>query len=164
MALSDLQRRDKVTNRRNESGLKETKLYLNHRTYASLKSIAIKMGYSEKITNEDLSKVIEYLIRQKDPESEQLLGHKKKSQYLIFMHDIATYQKKIGYSTKHIVQFMNDNYELPAFLQKYSKWNLINISHIIDKNWIRLKINQTRKKPQKLLKQRPKKTSKGNIL
>lgn len=154
MALSDLQRRDKVTNRRSESGLKEIKFYLNPETITFLKEFSSRIGYKGKVQNEDLSRIIESLIRQKIGNQEQLIGRKKTSQYLIFLHEVIQHQKSLGYSTIQILHFISSHYKIPTILTKnVFEWNKIHIKQLANREWISKKIVLIdTKKPKKRIK------------
>lgn len=109
MPLTAQERRKKVTDRRNESGLQEFKAYLNAKTIKKLKEITFKTGYKKNINNEDLSKIIEYLIRQYDADHNQLIGKRKSTQYLIFISEVIDHQQKIGASNKQIIDPVNNS-------------------------------------------------------
>jgi hypothetical protein len=159
MALSDLQRRDKVTNRRSESGLKEIKFYLNPETITFLKEFSSRIGYKGKVQNEDLSRIIESLIRQKIGNQEQLIGRKKTSQYLIFLHEVIIYQRQLGYSKKQMINFLSEHYPLPIFYKSTdNKWNITHLNKLMDHEWIKSKVQTlekiTRKNKKTLLNHR----------
>lgn len=147
MPLTAQERRKKVTDRRNESGLQEFKAYLNAKTIKKLKEITFKTGYKKNINNEDLSKIIEYLIRQYDADHNQLIGKRKSTQYLIFISEVIDHQQKIGASNKQIIQFLERYYSLPTIFHKQSEiWNISHIEKISNKKWLLFKINQIEQK------------------
>jgi hypothetical protein len=147
MGQSDVQRREKVTNRRKESGLKEVKLYLNPKTVEGLKQLASNTGYIDKLTNEDLSKVIESLIRQETPANAQLIGKRSNTQYLIFLHEVVLHQQKSGSSINQIVNFLEENYKLPpAFWKSKDQWNTSHVKQLIDEQWLSSKVDNIEQK------------------
>ncbi|PSU04481.1 hypothetical protein C9J03_18770 [Photobacterium gaetbulicola] len=143
MAKSDAQRRESVTQRRKESGLKEIKMYLKQDTVDSLKLLASKIGYDEKPTNEELSKIVTALIRSELKSKDQVIGTREPTQHLIFLFDVVQHQLKLGRTHKQVVSFLSSYYEVPIMLYKLGEsWNLKHISKLTNKRWVKEKVMQ----------------------
>ncbi|WP_318412486.1 hypothetical protein [Photobacterium leiognathi] len=129
MSIEEQIRQQKVATRRKDSGFKTKKCHFFDLDLLRLKKLAKKMGYEEKISNEDLTSIIRSCIAEKYsavyPEKIIKIPNSKEEQYLYELKQIIAFRCKNHSTLDEIVQFMK-NSKYPVPVDKYNSLNMSN--------------------------------------
>ncbi|RIH70470.1 hypothetical protein BJG01_09865 [Vibrio splendidus] len=120
MAESARDRQRKVSQRREESGLKTKKCHFSEYTSLGIDEISSILGYSDKelVSNENFSYILDYCVSVTlnvlEQESLEGIPKNKEAQYLYKLKQIAKFRTEQGDSPEDIVEHMLKwQYETP---------------------------------------------------